>query len=114
MIELTKNNYEQVLNDCFNRNKTALVGIATPGCKNCEITQSNISQFQSIYPINELEFFFIDYSKGENILQHYIELYPLLEYPKTIVYYGSWNRREFLEGIISYQELERIESKSRR
>ncbi len=111
MIELTKNNYESILNDMFKKNKTVVVGIANPGCKNCETTQFNINHFLISYPTTNVVFCYIDYSKGENILQHYPELFPLLEYPKTIVYYRNWNNREFFEGIISYFELEYIHSR---
>ena len=107
MIELHDTNYQEILNNHFNEKKTVMVFITVPKCENCNIMRNNIIEFLNNQESNDYAFYYVDYTKT-SLFQNYSGLYPLLEYPKTIVFYGSWADMEFLEGVISIETLKRI------
>ena len=113
MHEITDITYRDILTNDFHNGKTVVVGISTSiMCANCRTTKSNIESLIKKYPKNNLEFYYVDYTKYD-ILQGYYQLNPFVDYPKSIVFYGSWEDKDFMEGVITEDKLEYIYQKSK-
>ena len=111
MIEFNDDNYLDILNKHFDNNDTVVCLISPrKSCSNCVSTIANIEKFNSKNP-DKIFFYYIDYTKYD-MLQSYYELTRLLEYPHSIVFYGNWEDKEFLEGVITVRQLESILNKA--
>ena len=111
MQPLTDINYKTIIENHFKNSKIVFCAIVSSlKCSNCITVKSNISYFNKKHPYNNIEFYYIEYTKYD-MLQHYYQLTRLMEYPKIIVYYGDWENIEFYEGVITIEELEDIHFK---
>jgi len=105
---LTNENYEAILENHFKNEHIVFCSISTNiKCSNCRAFKRNIDIFNEKHNNVKIFFYYIEYSKYD-ILQHYYQLNNFMEYPKTIIFYGEWNKKFFVEGPISVEELEEI------
>lgn len=105
---LTDENYIKILENHFDEQQIVCCGITTNiECSSCIQVQQNIERFQKKYPLVTLNFYYVEYVKYD-ILQEYHQLERMTEYPKIIVFYGGWDKKEFIEGIITVSELAAI------
>ena len=110
---LTDENYLTEIENCFLKNQTVICLISdNPKCENCVKMRFHIEELCKIEPENDLQFFYVDYVKYD-ILQNYHQLNNLNVYPKSIVFYGSWDKKEFFEGAIPVKTLLEINRKSK-
>lgn len=105
---LTDENYKTILDEHFKKGHTVFCSISTNiRCSNCMAFKRNIETFTKQHPNNKVFFYYIEFAKYD-ILQNYYQLNNFMEYPKTIVFYGKWDKKIFVEGPISVEELEEI------
>lgn len=112
MTPLTDTNYKDVLNSHFESGEIVVCGITpTSNCSQCAANQKTAELYMEKNPVNNIRFCFVDYSKYD-ILNNYYQLHDMIQYPKIIVFYGSWDVKEFIEGVLTLDKLEEINSKS--
>lgn len=112
MIPLTDKNYMDVINEFFLKKETVIIGITpTLSCSVCLQNKDNLEKFFKINPETKINFCFLDYSKYD-VLQNYSELNSMTCYPKIIIFYGSWDNTEFIQGLLTTEKLNEINKKS--
>jgi hypothetical protein len=111
MTPLTDENYKEILNAHFDAGEIAICGITpTPTCPQCQATQKSAEMFMTKHPNSNIRFCFVDYAKY-NVLQNYYQIHEMNEYPKFVVFYGNWDDKDFFEGKLSVDMIERIAAK---
>jgi hypothetical protein len=108
MLEIKEINYKSILDNHFaNGDIVVCAVVANPNCFSCITNGKNINNFRLQYPKNNIHFYFVDYVKS-NILQNYSEFSQISAYPKIIIFDGSWDKKEFLGGVIPVNKLEQL------
>lgn len=112
MIFLHDNNYKETLTDILSLQSTCIVMIGKKYCENCMKTHSNISRFKHTNQHNNFLCFCIDDYSNHELKSKTFEFNRMTEYPFTVVYYGSFETKEFYEGIITEEILSHIDERS--
>ena len=108
MMPLDERNYKEVLDQYFLEGNIVVCSItASKTCKRCATNKITIMDFIRECPLTNIRFCQIDYATT-GVLQDYYELEQLMDYPKSIIFNGSWDDRLFLEGIISISQLREL------
>lgn len=105
ITQLTDTNYLEILEKQFLEKKIIICLVGTPSCKECITTKDNIIEFVKQNPNHNLIFNFIDKNTYIKVLQNSQEFYKLMEYPKTIILYDDQYNKEFREGVITLNDL---------
>ena len=108
MNVLTDENYKDILENHFKKNDIVICGVTpTPGCPDCMATHQNAQIFATQHPNIHMNFYLIDASKYD-CLQSFYEFTLMNIYPKIVIYQGSWDNKDFVEGRISVKKFEEI------
>jgi hypothetical protein len=105
---LNEDNYQELLDNHFKKGDIVFCAIVTgTNCASCQRNSENIKKINEQYPNNNVIFYHVRYTETD-ILQNYPEINKMRLYPKIIIFYGSWNKRKFVNGILTAEQLEKL------
>lgn len=105
---LNETNYQEILDNHFKYNDIVFCSIVTSSnCPSCQKVNQNIKKINEKYPQHNISFYHVRYTETD-ILQNYPEIHEMRYYPKIIIFYGSWEKKKFANGVLSMMELEEL------
>jgi thiol-disulfide isomerase/thioredoxin len=112
MIELTDTTYHSFIEKFFQENPghPLVVFYGSPSCDGCKKTLENYHSFvKSMEGKQTVEFAFMNYTINHVMDRDYGEFYNMYEYPKTVIFNGSLEDKEFMQGVVTLDKMLEIQ-----
>ena len=112
--KLDNDNFDSTLTSIFEGGSVAVVFYGTENCFNCQQTIDNIYFVLGKGNDSNTFFFHIDALECWIPEERYSEISEMMEYPRTIVYHGSFVDPDFYEGVVSIERIKEFQNLSQK
>lgn len=107
MTELDDNNFDSTLSTIFQEGKTAVVFYGQPNCQACHKTFDNYTKVKKELSKNTF-FYYVDFTKCWIPESRYSELQKFNEYPKVLIFNGTFADVDFREGLFTEEDFRKF------
>lgn len=108
MIQLNDDNFNSTLSSLFREGKTAVVFYGSPNCPDCKKTMNNYKSIDTYS--NKAFYFYVDMTECWIPENKYPELDSLTQYPKTMIFNGSFSDVEFRQGEFTVENFNEFQN----